>query len=44
MSTAAGAVNPVSQLSEKYSGMDYVNLLSALSKQVSWFLNICGLN
>jgi len=33
MSTAAGAVNPVSQLSEKYSGMDYVNLLSALSKQ-----------
>eukprot|EP00088_Acartia_fossae_P057236 TRINITY_DN6675_c0_g1_i1.p1 TRINITY_DN6675_c0_g1~~TRINITY_DN6675_c0_g1_i1.p1 ORF type:complete len:1010 (+),score=221.54 TRINITY_DN6675_c0_g1_i1:31-3060(+) len=33
MSTAAQAVNPVSARSEMYSGMDYVNLMSALSTQ-----------
>jgi len=33
MSAAAAAVNPVSALSEMYSGMQSVNLLSQLSKQ-----------
>ena len=35
MSTAAAAVNPVSAMADKYSGMDFVNLLSSLAKQVS---------
>jgi len=33
MSTAAAAVNPVSAMADKYSGMDFVNLLSSLAKQ-----------